>query len=170
MAVLRALILLLILILNRVFITGNLTADPETRSTKSGMAVSNLRIAVNERFTSRDGKQGERTAYVNIVTWDTLAERCSKQLVKGRRVTVEGSLQQEIWEDRDGKTQSRLLVRADQVHILNENTSRSGEGHERRNDSRDRETSGQSGVRESSGTRSKDTAHRKRDYSESRRQ
>jgi len=155
--------------LNRVYITGNLTADPETRSTKTGMAVSNLRIAVNERFTGRDGKPGERTAYVNVVTWDTLAERCSQQLIKGRRVTIEGSLQQEIWEDRDGKTQSRLLVRADNVHILHENAARSSDGHERKNDARDRESSGQTSVRETSGGRSKDSGSRKRDYADSRR-
>lgn len=111
--------------LNVCLITGNLTAAPELKELKSGTSVAQLRVAVNEHFTSRDGKEVERTLFIDVIAWDKLAEHCQTYLDKGSRVTVEGTLQQDTWEDRDGKSRSQIKIRADQIHFLNKVRSES---------------------------------------------
>lgn len=113
--------------LNVCLITGNLTAPPELKELKTGATVATLRIAVNEHFTNREGKPVERAVFIDVVTWEKLAERCHEYLDKGSRVTVEGSLQQDTWEDRDGNPRSAIRIRADQVHFLNRTKSENGQ-------------------------------------------
>jgi len=104
--------------LNRVFLMGNLTRDPELRYTPSGTAVSNLRIAVNRRFRTQSGETKEETAFITIVAWGKQAETCSQFLSKGRPIFVEGRLQMRSWETPEGQKRNVLEVRASRVQFL----------------------------------------------------
>jgi single-strand DNA-binding protein len=105
--------------LNRVFLIGNLTRDPELRYTPSGMAVTNLRLAVNHRFKDRSGELKQDTCFINVVVWDKQAETSNQYLQKGRSVLIEGRLQSRSWQDSEGKNRSVIEVRADRVVFLN---------------------------------------------------
>lgn len=113
--------------LNRVFLIGNLTRDPELRYTPSGMAVSNLRLAVNHRFKDRSGELKQDTCFINIVVWDKQAETSNQYLQKGRSVLIEGRLQSRSWQDKEGKNRSVIEVRADRVVFLGGSGQGSGQ-------------------------------------------
>ena len=102
--------------LNSVNIMGNLTKDPELKYTNSGKAVCNLSIANNRVYTSNGQKQTE-VSYFDVEVWGAVAENCSKYLAKGRGIVVEGRLRQDRWE-KDGKTQSRVKISANNIHFL----------------------------------------------------
>jgi single-strand DNA-binding protein len=104
--------------LNKVFLIGNLTKDPELRYTPNGTAVANLRIAVNRRFKDRSGELKEDTCFVTITAWDKQAEVCNQYLHKGRPVFVEGILQSRSWETADGQKRSTIDVRAERIQFL----------------------------------------------------
>lgn len=103
--------------LNRVFLLGNLTRDPELRYTPSGAAVASLGLAVNTLIGRSEGEPKEETCFIRIVVWGKQAESCKQYLTKGRLVFVEGRLIYRSWE-QDGKTRSMLEVRADRVQFL----------------------------------------------------
>jgi single-strand DNA-binding protein len=100
--------------LNRVMLMGNLGADPETRYTANGNAITNFRIAVSEKF----GEGKESTEWFSIVTWNQLAEVCAKNLEKGRSVYVDGRLTTRSWDDKEGKKHYRTEVVAQRVQFL----------------------------------------------------
>lgn len=102
--------------MNKAFLIGNLTKDPEMRSTQSGVAVCNFSIAVNRRFKNANGQQ--ETDYLNIIAWRQLAELCSKYLAKGRKVAVAGSIQTRTYEAKDGSKRTALDIVADEVEFL----------------------------------------------------
>lgn len=102
--------------MNKVFLIGNLTKDPEIRSTQSGVAVCNFTIAVNRRFKNANGQQ--ETDYLNIIAWRQLAELCSKYLAKGRKVAVTGSIQARTYEAKDGSKRTAWDIVADEVEFL----------------------------------------------------
>lgn len=104
--------------LNRVFLMGNLTRDPELRYTPSGTAVTNLRIAVNRRYKTQSGELKEETAFVTIVAWGRQAETCTQFLSKGKPIFVEGRLQMRSWESQSGEKHNVLEVRASRVQFL----------------------------------------------------
>jgi len=104
--------------LNKVFLIGNLTRDPELRYTPSGMAVATLRLAVNHRFKDRSGELKQDACFVNIVVWDKQAETSNQYLKKGSSVLIEGRLQSRSWQDNEGKNRSVIEVRADRVVFL----------------------------------------------------
>ena len=104
--------------LNKVFLIGNLTKDPELRYTPQGTAVANLRLAINRRFKDRNGEQKEEVCFVTAVVWDKQAETCNQYLRKGRPVFVEGRLQSRSWEDASGQKRNVLEVRAERVQFL----------------------------------------------------
>lgn len=83
---------------------GNLGAEPENRFTPNGKAVCNLRVAVNHKYTDRDGKVVEQVEWFRITTWDKLAENCAKYLSKGRQVYVagRGGPKINVYEANDG--------------------------------------------------------------------
>ena len=108
--------------MNKVFLIGNLTKDPETRSTQSGVAVCNFSIAVNRRFRNPQTGQQE-TDFLNIIAWRQLAELCSKYLAKGRKVAVAGSIQTRTYEAKDGSKRTALDIVADEVEFLSANQS-----------------------------------------------
>jgi len=106
--------------LNRVILVGNLTRDPEVRSTPDGTQVANLGIAVNRPWTN---KQGERTAdFFTIVAWRKLAELCSQYLSKGSPVAIEGRLQTRSWETQEGQKRSTVEIVADNIQFLSRGT------------------------------------------------
>lgn len=100
--------------LNKVFLIGNLTRDPETRHTQSGQQVTNFTIAVNER--SR-GKQNETTMFIKVDCWGKTAELAAQYLIKGQEVLVEGRLKIEEYETREGQKRRDPAVTADRVNF-----------------------------------------------------
>jgi single-strand DNA-binding protein len=104
---------------NKVFLIGNLTRDPEMRSTQSGVAVCNFSIAVNRRFKNANGQQ--ETDYLNVIAWRQLAELCGKYLAKGRKVAVTGSIQTRTYKAKDGSKRTAWDIVADEVEFLSQN-------------------------------------------------
>ncbi len=103
--------------LNRVFLAGNLTRDPEIRYSQSGKAVADLSLAINRRYKTASGELKEDTCFVNIVAWDRQAELAGEYLRKGSGILVEGSLRLDQWE-ANGEKRSRLRVVADRIQFL----------------------------------------------------
>jgi single-strand DNA-binding protein len=97
---------------------GNLTRNPELRYTPSGTAVSDLGLAVNESFKNKAGEVVEQTCFVDVVVWGRQAETASEYLHKGSPVFVEGRLQLDQWENKEGEKRSKLRVRADRIQFL----------------------------------------------------
>lgn len=110
--------------LNKVFLIGNLTRDPEVRYTPSGAAVGDIGLAVSRRYKGNDGESREETCFVNVTVWGRQAETCAEYLKKGRPVMVEGRLRYEEWE-KEGKKYNKLVVVAERVQFLG---SREGGG------------------------------------------
>ena len=88
--------------LNKVQIIGNLGRDPEMRFTQDGTPVTNFSVAVNDSWQGRDGEQRERTEWFKVVAWRRLAEISNEYLQQGRKVYVEGRLETQKWQDREG--------------------------------------------------------------------
>jgi single-strand DNA-binding protein len=103
---------------NRVFLAGRLTRDPEVRYTPSGMAVADLGLAISERFKTKEGDWEEKTVFVDVVVWGRQAETSGEFLYKGSPVLVEGRLQLDQWENQQGEKRTKLRVRADRVQFL----------------------------------------------------
>ena len=106
--------------LNKVFLIGNLTRDPELRYTPQGTAVSTVRIAANRSFKDKTGQMQKDTCFVNIVVWGQMAEVCNQYLQKGRQVFVEGRLQSRSWQNNEGKARSVLEVVATRVQFMSQ--------------------------------------------------
>ncbi len=103
--------------INRVTLTGNLTADPELRHTNSGTPVARLRLAVNER-TKQNDEWTERANYFDIIAWGAQGENAHKYLEKGRAIAVDGRLRWREWTtDNDQKRQAVEIV-ADTIQFL----------------------------------------------------
>ena len=106
--------------LNKVFLLGNLTRDPDLRGLPSGQSVCELRLAVSRRFQNSNGQDVEDTCFVDVVVWGRSAANCKQFLSKGSQVMVEGRLQLDQWEDRNGGGQrQRLRVVAEQIQFMN---------------------------------------------------
>ncbi|MDA3962104.1 MAG: single-stranded DNA-binding protein [Planctomycetota bacterium] len=103
---------------NYVSLAGNLTRDPELRTTNSSNAVANFSIAVNHRYRDRDGNTKDEPAFIDCETWGRQAETVAQYLQKGSPAFIEGRLKFDSWEDKDGKRQSRLRVVANRVQFL----------------------------------------------------
>jgi len=104
--------------LNKVFLIGNLTRDPELRYTPAGVAVANLGLAVNRRFRDKTGELREDVCFLTVTVWDKQAEACCQYLQKGSPIFVEGVLQSRSWETNDGQKRSTIDVRAERVQFL----------------------------------------------------
>lgn len=106
--------------LNKVFLLGNLTRDPDLRGLSNGQNVCELGVAVSRRYVNAGGQEVEDTCFVDVVVWGRAAANCKQYLAKGSQVMVEGRLQQDRWEDRNGGgTRTKLRVVADQVQFMN---------------------------------------------------
>jgi single-strand DNA-binding protein len=107
--------------LNRVFLIGNLTRDPEVRFTPRGTAVADLGLAINRIFTDEQGTKKEDTTFVYVTLWGRTAEIAQQYLHKGSPVFIEGRLQLDSWDDRHtGQKSSRLRVVGENVQFLGE--------------------------------------------------
>jgi single-strand DNA-binding protein len=104
--------------LNKVFLMGNLTRDPELRYTPGGAAVCEFGIAINRSFSSNNQTR-EEVCFVDIVAWGKTGELCQRYLSKGSQALIEGRLQYDQWEDKaTGRRSSRLRVVADNVQFV----------------------------------------------------
>jgi single-strand DNA-binding protein len=117
--------------INRVNITGNLTRDPELRTTGSGMSVLKLGVAVNDRRKNSSTGEWEDVAnFVDVTVFGARADGLSKFLHKGSKVAVEGKLRWSSWESPAGEKRSKLEVVADDIEFLSARDSGSGGGYE----------------------------------------
>ena len=104
--------------LNRAQIIGNLTRDPESRSTPTGQTVCSFSIATTYSYKDANGQKVEKPEYHNIVAWGKLAEICTQFLAKGRKVFAEGRLQTREWTTQDGQKRNRTEIIAENVILL----------------------------------------------------
>ncbi len=110
--------------LNSVFLIGNLTRDPELKFIPGGTAVTNLRLAVNERYKDSNGEMKDITCFLTVVVWGKLAESCSQYLSKGSPLFAEGTLQSRSWQTQDGQKRNVLEVRAKRIQFLGKGQSK----------------------------------------------
>ena len=112
--------------LNKVFLMGNLTRDPELRYTPSGMAVASFGMAMNRKWKSQDGQQKEDVCFVDVEAWARTAEVISEYCKKGSPLFVEGRLRLNTWEGRDGQKRSKLRVVVDNFQFIGAPAGRRG--------------------------------------------
>jgi single-strand DNA-binding protein len=105
--------------INKVILVGNLGADPETRYTASGAAVTNIRLATSESWRDKQsGEQQERTEWHRVVFFTRLAEIAGEYLRKGRQVYIEGSLRTRKWQDQGGQDRYTTEIVANEMQML----------------------------------------------------
>jgi len=104
--------------INRVVLTGNLTRDPELRSTSGGTSVCSLRIACNTRRRNSAGDWEDKPNYFDVTVWGAQGENCANYLSKGRPVAVDGRLEWREWEDKQGNKRQSIDIIADSVQFL----------------------------------------------------
>ena len=107
--------------MNKVFLIGNLTRDPELSETPNGVAVCRFSIAVSRDYANSDGNR--ETDFFNITVWRGRAENCGKYLKKGNKVAVVGSLQTRSYEDKDGIKRNVTDIVASEVEFLTPKSS-----------------------------------------------
>ena len=112
--------------MNKVYLIGNLTRDPELSTTTSGVSVCRLSIAVSRRFSNADGERG--TDFFNITAWRGTADNCAKFLKKGNKIAVSGSIQTRNYERADGTKGFAVDIIADEVEFLSSKNDSSSEG------------------------------------------
>ena len=101
--------------MNKVIMIGNLTADPESRTTSGGVAQCTLRLAVQRRFSNPSGVR--ESDFFTVICWRQTAEFCQKYLLKGRKIAVEGSLQTRSYDAQDGSKRYVTEIIADNVEF-----------------------------------------------------
>lgn len=99
-------------------IIGNLTRDPETRTTPSGQTVTSFGVATNLVWTDASGQKQKKVEYHNIVAWRRLAEICAQYLKKGNKIYLEGRLQTREWQAQDGSKRQRTEIVAENMIML----------------------------------------------------
>ena len=110
--------------MNKLFLIGNLTRDPEMSETASGVAFCRLGIAVNRPYQGSDGERA--TDFFNVTVWRTHAENCGRYLKKGSKVAIVGSLQNRSYEDKDGNKRQVTDIIANEVEFLSVRTQGDG--------------------------------------------
>ena len=111
--------------MNKLIITGNLTADPTLRTTSTGKDVCSFTVAVNRRKTQ--GNQNPEADYFRVTAWDNMAKICNQYLAKGRKVAVVGSGSRHTYTTQDGKSGASLEVTAQDVEFLSPKGESQGE-------------------------------------------
>lgn len=102
---------------NQVILMGNLTRDPELRSTNTGQSVCNFSLALNRSYKDASGNWQDATDYIDVIAWGPLGERVQQYVTKGRPVLVTGRLQNRTWE-QDGQKRNKVEVVANDVTFL----------------------------------------------------
>lgn len=113
--------------LNKVFLIGNLTRDPDLKYTADGTAICNFGIAVNESFKGKDGEKKEKVGFYDVVVWGKSAENANSYLAKGRAVMIEGKLDYSTWETDDGAKRSKVSIVAQNIQYLSSPISQEGD-------------------------------------------
>jgi single-strand DNA-binding protein len=103
---------------NKVLLVGNLTRDPELKSTPSNQSVAQIGLAVNRNYQTKEGEKREETTFVDCEAWGRTAEVMCQYLAKGRPVLVEGRLKLDQWQDKDGNNRSKLKVVIENFQFL----------------------------------------------------
>ena len=140
--------------MNKVFLSGNMTRDPEVRYTQSGKAYARMGIAINRRY-----KDQESVDFFNLVAWDKTAEFCGRYLVKGSRVLVEGTLRTNSYENKDGVKVNSVEIWVDNIEFAGARPAGGG------NNSGGRPSDDNYGRRDNDSNRGRDSApKRNNDY------
>ena len=103
--------------LNKVFILGNLTRDPEVRSTPSGQEVATFGVATNRTWNDKNGQKQTEVEFHNIVVFGRLAQIASQYLTKGKLVLIEGRLKTRSWEDQNGQKRTKTEIIAESFQM-----------------------------------------------------
>jgi len=103
--------------LNKAFVIGRLTRDPEGRTTPNGQRVTSISIATNRVFKDKEGNKQEQVEFHNIVLWGRLAEIASQYLIKGQEVMIEGRIQTRSWDGQDGAKRYRTEIVAESLQL-----------------------------------------------------
>ena len=105
--------------MNKVFLTGNLTRNPEVRYFPDGTAVANFGVAMNERWSDREtGEQRETVCFVDVEAWGRQAELMHEYFKKGNGILIEGTLKFDAWKADDGTNRNRLKVRLQRFEFM----------------------------------------------------
>ena len=114
--------------INKVFITGNLTRDPELRETPNGFQVLSFGVAVNDRWKNQQTQQWEdRPNFVDCTMFGNRAESVPRFLAKGSKVAIEGKLRWSQWEAKDGAKRSKLEVVVDEIEFMSRDGQQQGQ-------------------------------------------
>jgi single-strand DNA-binding protein len=132
--------------LNKAFIFGNITRDPELRSLPSGMNVCSFGVATNRVFKDREGKKQEQTDFHNIVVFGRQADTVAQYLKKGSSVFIEGRMQTRSWDGKDGEKKYRTEIVADRVQFGPRSGGSGGSRNEAPAADEDMGTSGGAGI------------------------
>jgi len=116
---------------NKIILMGNLTRDPELKYTPSGTGIAEFSLAMNRKYQDKD-----ETTYIDVVTFGKLAERVAEYCQKGKQVLVDGRLEQQRWEDSEGKKRSKHKVIAYGVTFLDGGRRATSEEHADADDDR----------------------------------
>lgn len=112
--------------LNKVFLVGNLTRDPELRTLPSGTAVTSFGVATNRVWRNQQGERQEDVQFHNVVVFGRQAETVSQYLTKGSLVLIEGRIQTRSWDSKDGSKQYRTEIVAERIQFGPRGASRQG--------------------------------------------
>lgn len=118
--------------MNKVILSGNTGDEPDIRTTPSGQMVANVSLCVNERWTDREGQRQEKANWFRLVAWGKSAELFQRYVTKGKRILVEGRLQQRQWQDQEtGKARTAVEVLVERVEFI-DSAPRGDQGSEPR--------------------------------------
>ena len=112
---------------NKVILLGNLTADPELRTTPNGQNVTSFSLAINRTWNSANGERQEETSFINCTAWGKTGETIAKYVSRGRQLLVSGRLQQRTWQDKDtGKNRSAIDVIVEEFRFVSDGSRGGG--------------------------------------------
>ncbi|MCU0821515.1 MAG: single-stranded DNA-binding protein [Spirochaetes bacterium] len=104
--------------INRITLIGRLTKEPELRYTQGGAAIGNFSIANNRSYSTNTGEKKDEVSYFDCVAWGKLGEIIVEHCKKGRRIAIEGRLQQRRWEDKEGGKRSKIEIVVENFQFL----------------------------------------------------
>lgn len=114
---------------NKVVLLGNLTADPETRTTPSGQSVTSFSLAINRTWNDAGGNRQEATSFINCTAWGARGETIARYVGKGRQLLVSGRLEQRSWDDKEtGKKRSAIDVIVEEFSFVSDGRGNGSEG------------------------------------------
>ena len=114
---------------NKVILIGNMVADPELKTTPSGVNVCSFRIAVGRRFIKQNEPAAQQTDFIDIVAWRSQAEFVAKYFAKGKPILVCGSIQSRNWQDKEGNKRTTVEIIADEVSFVERKSVADGYGN-----------------------------------------